>query len=123
METGELDTMRQERQKAFGADEETEHPKTSVSQALNLMNGTLISEAVDPQTSPRIKQTIAADRDSPERQLDTLSHHVEPSSERCRETNDAGPSRGGRGWSTFAATGRHVFLELLLNSARVRWNH
>ena len=108
METGELDTMRQKVIKAFAADEETDHPKTSVSQALNLMNGTLVSEAVDPQTSPRIKQTIAADpRLAGAAARRTLSHHVEPLSERCRETNDAATiSRRPRrpnvrgGWAT-----------------------
>jgi len=122
METGELDTMRQKVIKAFGADEETEHPKTSVSQALNLMNGTLISEAVDPQTSPRIKQTIAADRDSPERQLDalyltTLSRHPSDAEKRMMRDHLAGAAPAERSRQL-----GDVFW-VLLNSAEFRWNH
>jgi Protein of unknown function (DUF1549)/Protein of unknown function (DUF1553) len=121
METGELDTMRQKVIKAFGADEESEHPKTSVSQALALMNGALVSEAVDPTTSPRLKQTLAAFPNSPERQIDAL--YLATLSRRPSEAE------------------RHLMLDhlgtvtgeqprrlgdvlwVLLNSAEFRWNH
>jgi hypothetical protein len=122
METGEQDTMRKKVIKAFGADEDSTHPKTSVSQALTLMNGSLINEAVDPQTSPRLKQTLAAFPNSPERQVDALylatlsrrpsgaekvamSEHISaaPAAERPRRLGDV--------------------LWVLLNSAEFRWNH
>ena len=50
METGEQDTVRKQVIKTFGADEEGGRPKTSVSQALSLMNGSLVTEAVNPAT-------------------------------------------------------------------------
>jgi hypothetical protein len=121
-ETGEEDTVRKKVIKAFGADDEAGHPKTSVSQALTLMNGSLVNEAADPQTSPRLKQTLAAFPDSPERQVDalylaTLSRypsgaeslamleHIRavPLSDRSRRLGDV--------------------LWVLLNSAEFRWNH
>src|SRR5580704_5811225 len=120
METGELDTVRKKVIKAFGADDEAVYPKTSVSQALTLMNGSLVSEAVDSQTSPRLKQTLAAFPNSPERQIDalylaTLSRHpadgeklmmlkhvdTGPPLERSRRLGDV--------------------LWVLLNSAEFRW--
>ncbi len=122
METGELDTMRQKVIKAFGADEDAEHPKTSVSQALKLMNGSLISEAVDPQTSPRLKQTLEVFRDSPERQVDalylaTLNRHPSDAERQIMREHLAGAT------PTERARRLGDVLWVLLNSAEFRWNH
>ena len=122
METGEGDTVRKHVIKTFGADEEDDHPKTSVSQALNLMNGNLIHEAVDPQTSPRLKQTLAAFPDSPERQVNALYLAVlsRPPSDSERQlmlghVNSARPPERSRRLGDV--------LWVLLNSAEFRWNH
>jgi hypothetical protein len=122
METGETDTMRKQVIKAFGADEDPAHPKTSVSQALTLMNGNLVKEAVDPNASPRLKQTIAAFPNSPERQIDALYQAVlnrHPSDAERQlmvgHLNSAGASERPRRLGDV--------LWVLLNSAEFRWNH
>jgi hypothetical protein len=122
METGELDTMRQKVIKAFGADDESEHPKTSVPQALALMNGGIVSEAVDPKTSPRLKETLAAFPDSLERQIDalylaTLSRHPSPAEQKLmvEHVSSAPPAERPQRLG-------NVFW-VLLNSAEFRWNH
>jgi hypothetical protein len=122
METGELDTVRKKVIKAFGADDESAYPKTSVSQALTLMNGDLVSEAVDAQTSPRLKQTLAAFPDSPERQIDalylaTLSRHPSDAEKlmMLKHLDTAPPSERSRRLGDV--------LWVLLNSAEFRWNH
>jgi Protein of unknown function (DUF1549)/Protein of unknown function (DUF1553) len=121
METGEVDTMRQKVIKAFGADDESDHPKTSVPQALALMNGSIVGEAVDPRTSPCLKQTLERFSGSPERQIDalylaTLSRHPTEAErllmlEHLGSVKSEQPRRLGD------------VLWVLLNSAEFRWNH
>ncbi len=122
METGDGDTVRKQVIKTFGADDEADHPKTSVSQALNLMNGNLIHDAVDPQTSPRLKQTLAAFPNSPERQVEALYLAVlsRPPTDSERQlmlghVNSARPPERSRRLGDV--------LWVLLNSAEFRWNH
>ena len=122
METGEQDTMRKKVIKAFGADDESEHPKTSVSQALALMNGSLVNEAGDPQTSPRLKQTLAAFPKSAERQIDalylsTLSRHPSSAEAQMMVAHLEAAS------ATERPRRLGDVLWVLLNSAEFRWNH
>jgi Protein of unknown function (DUF1553)/Protein of unknown function (DUF1549) len=121
METGDQDTVRKQVIKAFGADEDALHPKTSVSQAITLMNGSLVNEAVDAQTSPRLKQTLAAFPSSLERQVDalylaTLSRHPTDAEKRMMVDHlETAPSERPRQLGDV--------LWVLLNSAEFRWNH
>ena len=122
METGEQDTMRKKVIKAFGADDESEHPKTSVSQALALMNGSLVNEAGDPQTSPRLKQTLAAFPNSSDRQIDalylsTLSRHPSSAERQMMVAHLEAAS------ATERPRRLGDVLWVLLNSAEFRWNH
>jgi len=122
METGDQDTMRKKVIKAFGSDDEAEHPRTSVSQALTLMNGSLVGEAVDPETSPRLNRVLAAFPNSPDKQIDalylaTLSRHPTDAEKRTMLAHlaAAAPSERPRRLGD-------VFW-VLLNSAEFRWNH
>jgi len=116
------DTLRRQLIRMFAADEEAGYPKTSVAQALTLMNGSAVSEAVAPKTSTRLKQTLAASPASADRQVEdlyltALSRYPTEVERRmmvdyCREAAAAEHARrlGDVFW-------------VLLNSAEFRWNH
>jgi hypothetical protein len=116
------DTLRRQLIRMFAADEESGYPKTSVAQALTLMNGSVVSEAVAAKTGTRLKQTLAAFPASADRQVEdlyltALSRYPTDGErqmmvEYCRD--DAATEHARRLGDVFW---------VLLNSAEFRWNH
>lgn len=98
------------------------HPETSVSQALSLMNGTIVRNATDPRTSPTITRILNEAEWSSARQIDelfllTLSRFPIEDERRplvshleAGDTDARGERLGDVLWA-------------LLNSAEFRWNH
>jgi hypothetical protein len=121
-EIGDEETTRKKVLRMFAPDEDAGSPKTSVPQSLVLMNGSFVDEAVNPQTSPRLKQTIDAFPNSPDGQVDEL--YLATLSRRATGTErrlmidylnaDSGVERQRRLGDV---------LWVLLNSAEFRWNH
>jgi hypothetical protein len=119
---GEQETLKREVIRQFAADEEAGYPKTSVSQALALMNGHLVSDALAPDSGTRLKQTLdrypgAVDRQVDELYLSTLSRFPSADEkrmmvERCRTTK---PGEEARRLADV--------MWVLLNAAEFRWNH
>jgi hypothetical protein len=119
---GDQETLKREVVRQFAADEETGYPKTSVSQALALMNGSLVNDALASESGTRLKQTLetfpqAVDRQVAELYLSTLNRYPTADEkrimlERCRT---AKPGEEPRRLADV--------MWVLLNSAEFRWNH
>jgi Protein of unknown function (DUF1549)/Protein of unknown function (DUF1553) len=107
--------------RGLAGDEQGNHPKTSVTDALAMMNGTAVHAAVS-QSSTRLQKTLEAFPDSAERQVDelylaTLNRYPTHEERRMMVEHCAA--------SSAAEKKRRLgdVFWILLNSAEFRWNH
>jgi hypothetical protein len=116
------ETNRRKLLRLFSSDAEAGYPKTSVTQALLLMNSSFVHEAVTLPTAVRLKQTLnkfpdAADRQVEALYLATLSRYPGDDEKRMMAAHIASAPAADRP--------RRLgdVLWVLLNSAEFRWNH
>jgi Protein of unknown function (DUF1549)/Protein of unknown function (DUF1553) len=119
---GEQETLKREVVRQFAADDEAGYPKTSVSQALALMNGHLVSDALAPESGTRLKQMLEAYPNAVERQVDelylsTLNRFPSADEKRMMVERCRGAKPGDE------ARRLADVMWVLLNSAEFRWNH